>query len=345
MKSNHISGLLVACSALFSCGSVHQMIPPVPLAPGEFRGSMVISYDLNHFAPFSSFGMNFYWGTSSDYNIGFGYQPPLGISHFTAVKYFNINKTKYENLYASVNGILFNTDYSPNLEVGWSYLIKDNQSFHSISSGLWFLIDDDVTEPLWRMLTWPSTGRIHFNPKIRPFVRYDFSDNDFSLSICNNIGFAKRAVDCMRKRVEQRGNIILRNLDIAYVTFNAITNAIQIEMKDSTTYRITKNYPQLDDIIPKVEINKYRLNKFTPKDPSLGYYYIVTLKPDSKSPGKRRIVSSELYELNYDDILADFAAKKDIVIGSYPERTAEILRQIRWYKHDWSIGVGVRTRH
>jgi hypothetical protein len=316
-----------------------------PLAPGEFRGSMVISYDLNHFAPFSSFGMNFYWGTGSDYNIGFGYQPPLGISHFTAVKYFNADKSKCENLYASLKGILFNTDYSPNLEVGGSYLIKDRQSVHSISSGLWLLYDDNVTEPIWRILFWPSGAGVHFKPSLRPFVRYEFSHNDFSLSIRNNIGFTKKAIYWNRKIVEQRGKISLSNLDIAYVTFNAITNAIQIEMKDSTTYRITKNYPQFDAILPKAEIDKYRLKKFTFKDPSLEYYYIVTLKPDSKSPGKRRIVSSELYELNYDEILADFAAKKDIVIGSYPERTAEILRQIRWYKHDWSIGVGVRTRH
>ena len=321
------------------------MIPPAPLVPGEFRGSMIISYDLNHFAPFSSFGMNFYWGAKSDYNFGFGYQPPLGISHFTAVKYINVNKTKYENLYASLNGILFNTDYSPNLEIGASYLIKDRQSFHSISSGLWFLIDDDVTEPLWRMLLLPSTARVHFNPKIRPFLRYDFSHDDFSLSIRNNIGFTKRAINWNRKRVEQRGNIIFHNIDISYVTFNAVTDAIQIEMKDSTTYRITSRYPRFDFLTPEKILEKYRLDSFTPKDPAIDYYYIVTLKPDKRSPGNRRIVNSDLYELSYDDILADFAAKKDIVIGAYPERTMDILRQIHWYKHDWSIAIGARTRH
>jgi hypothetical protein len=313
----------------------------MPLARNEFRGNIVISYDFNHFTPITSWGANFYWGAGDDYNLGFGYQPPIGISHLTAVKYFISTDSKYENLYASLNGVFLNSDYSPNLEIGASYFIKSGSSIHSFSAGMWILFDNEAAEPFWKMLFLPGSVKARIKLGLHPFIRYEYSYKDFNFSLRNNIGLTNRVVNGDRKYLEQRNAIILPNFDIEYVTFNAVTNGIQIQLKDSTTYRISSNYPQIDRLAP--DMRHYRLKRFDIAD-SLDYYYVISLRPDQNSPGNREIMESSLYELNFDAIWLDYADKKDIVIGSHPELTRKMLSKIHWYKHDWSLGVGVKIK-
>lgn len=333
-----ISGYLI----LISCGTMHQMIPPQPLPRNEFRGNIVISYDFNNFTPFTSWGANFYWGAGKDCNLGFGYQPPFGISHFTAVKYLNPDKPNHENLYASLNGILLNIDYSPNFELGASFIRRSGRSYHSFSAGLWLLADNDVTEPLWKMLFWRSIGRVRFNPGLHPFIKYEFSHRDLSFSLRNNIGLTNRTVNWERRQLELEDEIALPNADIAFVTVNAVKNELQIKLNNGNSYRVTKNYPWFDAWFPNRELQKYRLNNFSQKD-SIDYWYVILSIPDSESPGYSRISKFTLYELNFDSIWLDYADKKDIVIGSHPERTEAILSQIHWYRHDWSMGFGIKT--
>ncbi len=333
--------LLLASLIAVSCGTVHQMLPPAPLATNEFRGSLVISYDLNRLSPIPSCGLNFYWGAGKDYNLGFGYQPPFGISHVTAVKYLNPRETSSRELFASLNGLLLSMDYSPNLELGGGYLRHEGKSCHRISGGAWIFIDKDAAEPLWRILAWRSTAPAHISPIARPFIRYEYSRDDFELSLRNNAGLTRQVIAWERRKLDERKGIVLPDTDIVYLVFNPLSDKIQIQMKDSTTYKISRTFPLFDAIVRGAEIDKYRLERFTRRD-SIGYYYVVKMVPDRRTNGNRIISEGNLYELSFDRTWLDYADKKGVVISPFPERTAGILGRINWLVHDWSIAAGTR---
>ncbi len=317
------------------------MLPPAPLAPNEFLGSLVVSYDLNRLSPIPSCGLNFYWGAGKDYNLGFGYQPPFGISHVTSVKYFNPGESSSGELFASLNGLLFNMDYSPNLEIGGGYISRQGISYHRVSAGAWVFIDKDVAEPLWRIMAWRSTAPAHFNPIVRPFIRYEYSRKDFELSLRNNPGLTRQVIGWERRKLDQRPAIVLSDTEIVYLVFNPLSDKIQIQMKDSTTYKISRAFPLFDAIARGAEIDKYRLERFTTRD-SIGYYYVVKMVPDRHSNGARIVTEGSLYELSFDKTWLDYADKKGVAISPFPERTESILGRIHWYVHDWSIAVGTR---
>jgi hypothetical protein len=331
--------IIIFTTVVFSgCSSVFQMPPPDPLPIHGYRSSLILGFNISRMV-LPSIGANFYWGVGKNCNLGLGFQPPFGISHITAVKYLNSDKLNYENLYASLNGILFNFDNSPNFELGASYLAKSGRSFHSFSAGLWITVDNDATAPLWRILFGHPAPRARFNPVGYPFIKYEFSNRDLSFSIRNEFGLTKHNVKSERRRLDQNEKIVIPNSDIAFVTVG-VSDQIQIKLNDGTNYRIIRDYPGVDAWFPDMEI--LLLKRYGSTD-SIDYYHVIMYQPVSNQSRNLQMEKHEIYELNFDSIWQDYADKKDIVFGSYPERTKAILNQIHWYKDDWSIAMGVKT--
>lgn len=323
------------CFLTFSCGSVHQMMPTGPLRPNEFQSNLVLSCDLNGFAPLS-LSMNFYWGAGNDYNVGFGYEPPVSISHITAVKYLNPDKQHFGNLFASLMSFPLASGYSPDLEVGGGYIVDDGRSVHSISTGLWAGFYENTAKFAWQSTPRSASENSKFRPRPHPFLRYEFAHEDLRLSIRNNAGLTRRVLLSMRRRLDGRKPITIRYSDIQFVELDSTRNESQIALRDESRYTIIRQYPGVDAWGPDLE--QMRLRRFNLSD-SYDYYriFLPGLHPDWKGRLEKK---PEIHEISLDSLRFDYANKRDIILGPHPERTRRILELVGWHKHHWSIGIG-----
>jgi hypothetical protein len=311
---------------LIACGTVHQFMPPQPLRPNEFRCTLTLSYDSNLFAPFGNWGSSFYWGAGQDINIGFGFQPPVGVSHLTAIKYFNPEKSVYSRLYGSFDDLTLSIDSSPDMEIGASLINHSGTAYHAFSMGMWGFFRESIANSYARTF-WAAKAKQLSSLSLGPSLKYEFTNNDFTLSILNYEGMTRKAVEAERHKIENRKRIILPNDDIESLDFDFNTRRIEIIMKNKEKIRITPQMPYPDMLAPDIE--KWRLERFNPMG-NWGYYFVHT------SDGLK------LYELDFSAVISDYAGKNDIVLGSFPPRKKDILNMIKWYKHDWSIGLGMK---
>ncbi len=330
-----LPGILLACLVISSCGTVHQFIPSQPLEPNEFRATLTYSYDSNLFALGGSWGAGVYAGAGKNTNIGFGYQPPIGISHLTAVKYFKPGNSTNWRIHASANDLFFTFDNSPNFEIGAGVTARKGSAYHTISAGLWTFVSDNTAQPLWMFFFDVPRGSFFetpgdgtgFRPRLRPFVKYDFSNDDYALSLENYIGLTKGIIRYERWRLESRERIVLPADSIESLKFDTRSKRINIVMRNNTEYKITPQNPYIDLILP--DFDKMRLERFNPQD-EWGYYFVNS----GSGP--------YLYELDFDSIWLGYTAGQTIVLGTFPARKREIFKLIKWYKHDWSLGAGMR---
>ena len=311
-----------------ACGTVHQFMPPQPLKPNEFRSMMTYSFDSNLFARGGSLGFGFYCGAGKNVNMGFGYQPPLGISHLTAVKYFNPQKSTYTQVYGSLNDFYLNFDPSPNFEFGGTVTRHINASYHSLSLGIWGLYKENLIYNFPRFPFWMLAlkGGLRKSPAIGPELKYEFTNGDYAMSIQMNKGNTAGVIESERLMLENRPRIVISNDDIASFVFDYNTRRIDINAKNGEKYSITPKNPYIDLIGPDLDL--MWLSRFNPKG-NWDYYFV------------RSNSSPQLYELDFSALISDYIGKNDIVLGSFPPRKRDILKMIKWYKHDWSIGLGM----
>ena len=176
----------------------------------------------------------------------------------------------------------------------------------------------------------PSTGT-SFRPRPRPFFKYDFANGDYAFSLENYIGLTEGIIKYERWRLEERQRIVLEADSIESLKFDSRSKRINIVMRDWSGYKITPKNPYIDLILP--DFDKMRLERFNPKD-EWDYYFVQTLRGV--------VIDVNLYELDFDSIWLGYAVGEDVVLGTFPPRKREIFKLIKWYKHDWTVGVGMK---
>ncbi|HBC46635.1 MAG TPA: hypothetical protein DCZ43_06285 [candidate division Zixibacteria bacterium] len=327
-----------------SCGAVHQFAPPTPLKHNGFQSNIVISYDFNHFTPIPSISMNFYLGLGKNYNFGFGYQPPLGVSHLTLLKYLKKDPNKYGMLNITVYDVFPTLGVvKPNMEIGGSYIIKDGIRYSLISGGLWVFLNGNDPNALWWGYFNPTYRPYKIRPYIRPFFKYNLFYNDFRFGIQNYIGLAKPILSNDLRKTHQARRPIIRYRDIDRIEFNQDKFDMIIIMKDRSTYKIVDTYPY-DAWFPLPEdFQKLRLLAYN-KAGSGNYYYVMSY--DSMGTGgKYELHGFDILELNLENIKQAYSNQQDIIITiDNKEKDRAILRKVHWYINDWSIAIGSWTR-
>jgi len=321
--------LFMAISLIISaCGSVHQFMPPQPLKPNEFRCTLTLSYDSNLFAPLGNWGSSFYWGAGKDINIGLGGPYPTIISHLTAVKYFNPQRQELETISAGIGFVPMTLAY---LKFTAAYSVHKGAGFHTISTGL--IKYSGVNSSIYdtRLTSEHSKPLNNFHPRIGTFGGYEFTNGDYAISIMNIPGLTSNVISFERKFLENRERIVLPYDDLSAINFDPRSNRMSIKMNDSTDYRITPYSPYVDKWGPDWDL--LRLRRFNPKD-SWNYYFV------QRNANSKYFL--RLYELEFNAIWLSYADRQDIVLGSFPARKRDIFKMIKWYKHDWSIGLGMK---
>jgi len=279
--------------------------------------------------------MNFYWGAGKQYNLGFGYNPPLGISHATAVKYFNTDKVNSQSLFASVNGLPFSLNEHPNFEFGGNLIIKQNNEFHSFAAGAWIAFKGNIT-PTW---VYPMIMSDFEESGITPglFVKYHFFKKKLKISIQNYLGKRRRVIQYFRDtNLGHSGKVIFRNRDIISISYDS-TNfpyGYLIQTKDDS-FKLSNSLPYVDSWAPALVtrvIDRFKIDEGTRA------YYLLNdrqLYPDYET---------SMYEVDIDKLIMEYQNGDDIILRNDLENTAIVLKRIRWYLNDWSVGIGWKNK-
>jgi hypothetical protein len=275
--------------------------------------------------------MNFYWGAGKQYNLGLGYNPPLGVSHATIVKYFNTDKDNSQSLFASINGLPFSLNEHPNFEFGGKLIFNMNNEFHSFAAGTWIAFKGNIT-PTW---VYPLIMSDFEESGITPgfFVKYQFSEKNFNISVQNYLGLRRRVIQSYRYTfLGHSEKVIFKNSDIISISYDS-TNfpyGYLIQTKEDS-FKLSNSLPYVDSWAPARNtrvINRFKI------DEGIRAYYLLNdrqLYPDYKT---------SMFEVDIYKLMAEYQNGNDIILQNNPENNAIVLKKIKWYINDWSVGVG-----
>ncbi len=328
-----LTALFIA-TVFCSCSTIHHTIPPRPLDHNEYRSDFLISYDINSVNVVPCFGMNFFWGVGKEYNLGFGYNPPIGVSHLTIAKYLNVERDNSFCVFTSLNSPLLSLNEHPNFEFGGSAIFRSNIDYHSISTGIWLDIDGEYPLPTYAYpLRFLLRHEVGFRPKLAPFIKYQYSQINFRISVHNYVDVTRRNLRFGRMRtLGQSDKFIIDNSNIDSVGYDSsgYPSGYIIFMNRDSNYKLAEYLPY-DFWIGDTDL--FMLNRY-PVDDSTRPYYLFK----GNRPFPSRWYS--LYEINIGELISDYENGKDIVIEYNPQNTERIINKIKWYLNDWSVGAG-----
>ena len=338
-KSGSIFFCLVVAITI-SCGSTHLMMPPHQLRYKEFQANFAVSYDLNRAMRLPNIGFNFYWGAGKDYVIGTAYQPPFGIPHLTAIKYIEENANSDRYLYASLHGLLLTYNYMPKIELGGGLNDWNGSHTHSFSTGIAINFDYKPlifyehllnSKPGLPVITWPT---------FYPFIKYQYSYKDLRLSIQNYIGLTESIATNFRRKREKAEIFKISYADIDSVFCSQVWyRGYTIKLKDGNGYIISprsNHYPDEWFPIYIVFENRFKMGSET------AYYYLIYYQNlDCNESSDYNLYG--IYEIDISALLDDYENGKDLIFQNEKANTELIKKQIKWYLHDWSVGLGIQT--
>jgi hypothetical protein len=339
--------LALAGIVLFiSCGIAHNNLPPYPLGAGKYQGSFTLSYDLNGLTLIPDLGMSFYWGMGKRINLGFGLGSPINLQHLTVAKYTKSTNNQYFNYYLSTKN-LFIGYYDINIELGASYINKVDSNYHQFSSGIWLLPFGDK-----RAFVRPSdlSGFYHpdsyslagFNSekRLRPFINYSYSYKDGRFSIHNSPGMTRTILSRDFQLLENIPSVSICYKDIKTIQYSnndTISNCdLEICLQNRKMYLIKDYIGPCDALGP--DRSRVRLMRLKPKDD-----YELRFLGNSNTYWGNQIAG--IYMLKSSYVFNQYKKKSDLTFINTSEYTKKALDRIKWYKHDWSICLAMRTKH
>lgn len=339
--------LILAFIALFiSCGMAHNNLPPYPLGAGNYQGHVTFSYDLNGLTLIPDLGMSFYWGMGKRINLGFGLGSPINLQHLTVAQYTKWKNNQYFNYYLSAKN-LFIGYYDINIELGASYINKVDNNYHQFSSGIWLLPFGDkraFVRPydLSGFYRPDSSSLAGFNSKkrLRPFINYSYSYKDVNFSVHNSPGITRTILS--------RDFQLLENIPPVSICYKDIDN-IQNSNKDTISNRDWEIYLKngqmyfVKDYIGPCDAwgpdrSRVRLMRLKPKDD----YELRFLGNTDIFLGNQ---IAGIYMMKSSYVFNQYKKKSDFTFINTSEYTKKALDRIKWYKHDWSICLAIRTKH
>jgi hypothetical protein len=113
-------------------------------------------------------------------------------------------------------------------------------------------------------------------------------------------------------------------------------NKMRIFLKDKNVYLIEDYIGPADAWGP--DFSRVRLMRLKPKDD-----YEIRFVGDGKSYFGRNIIGVYLVKSGY--IYNQYMNEKDILFENTSEYSKKALDRIKWYRHDWSICLALRTKH
>lgn len=284
-----------------------------------------------------SFAMNFYWGVGKTSNLGFGYNPPIGISHLTIATYFNSDNDNSQYVFSSINGLPFSINFHPNIEFGGSFVMRENKTTHSIAAGIWIIKNENNAAQWWAYSTMDETKKDTISVKskkyYRPFFKYHFFYKDVSVNIQNYTNWTKKFLLFRRNdSLKNSEKIEFKNAEIDSIYCDSLNwFGRYIIAKNNGENYILADIRPYDLLFPDIDIRN--INQY-PFDENTRVYFLLIER--ESYPYSR----SNMYEVNINQIINDFNSGKDFILQYNPENTKVIIDRIKWYKSDWSIGIG-----
>ena len=330
MEVDGTAKYLLALSLIpLSCGAIHQMIPPTPLEHHENRVDFIATFDLNNVEPFPNFDIASYWGIGKDYSFGFS------LFQVSIAKYFDKGDKLGKHLFASINNIPLPLHLHPNVELGAGLGERLGQESQSFSGGIWLVFNENFVSPLWffplRMNSNQNTLHATRPVVAGPFIKYSYHKRDVGFSLHNYLGMTRMNLTILRKRYFARNPIItFKNADVdsIYYDDSGLLRKYRISInKGEQHYELyTLPYQAWSWHRDLMLINKYRYDMDTRA-------YHIRLDEDSREA---------VYEINMRQVIVDYESGKDLILIYNAAYTENIIKRIKWYKDDWSVGVSKR---
>jgi hypothetical protein len=338
--------LIIGCITLFlSCGMAHNNLPPYPLGAGNYQGHVTLSYDLNGLTLIPDLGMSFYWGMGKRINLGFGLGSPINLQHLTVAQYTKSTNNQYFNYYLSTKN-LFIGYYDINIELGASYINKVDSNYHQFSSGIWLFPFGDKREVWHGSLSGfydPDNFNYDgFNSKksIRPFINYSYTYKDGRIAIHNSPGITRTILSRDFQLLENIPPLAIASDDISDVEYTDNDTEsdcnMKIYLKNKETYLVDDYIGPIDAWGP--DFSRVRLMRLKPKDD-----YELRFLGNGKSYFEHDILGVYMIKSGY--VYNQYMNESDILFKNTPEYSKKALDHIKWYKHDWSICMALRTKH
>lgn len=342
-------------ATIICCSTTHHFISPQHIKKGDSEIIFSICYDFNRFQKIPDLQANFYWDIGKDYLAGFGYQMPFFISHATIAKSITKSQKDDISIYFSCSS-LFTLNHSPLMEIGGCYSIMHDKSFHSFTLGVWTLpcaYWDIQKEKYERKLV------------LGPYFRYLLGHEDLRISMQNYKDITKAYLKDYRSRIKEFSPVLIPNSDIDTIFYyeNWRAPGYMIKTKIKYAYLLTKFSPYYhgfaQDFFQK-KINSYRVDSehyiyFLIRLYDEGYGYDVNdfdidfdklLKQEDElyyvGEGTWYIIGG--YEVNINSLIDNYKSGKDILIENVEENEIKSIEKIKWFKDDWSLGFGLKSR-
>ena len=157
------------------------------------------------------------------------------------------------------------------------------------------------------------------------------------MSLQNYWGLTERTVAKFRHELEEVRTLTIHHDEIYSLYSNLCWyGGLTIKLNNGSGYLISS----FNDLYPDawwpagiLFVNRFRVNKET-------QYYRLYYNENLANESHLDYKSCGLYEINISDLLDDYKNGRDLIFENKKENTEIIKKQIKWYLHDWSIGLG-----
>ncbi len=306
---------------LVSCGTTQTYLPLTPLKKAETEVKFGIGLPLNKFSNISfSVGWNF--GVSDRDVIGLTMTNFILPTHVAYSHYFNNRNQKYISNAEFHLGNILGAEYNPDYELKFGMAQKfESGRFQRLSAGI-------------AMYGNAFLGNNTYI-KIMPKFTYNLRINDAQFEANYDWGQTKFYLSkyCKNESVSNVTTIKYSDIDSFIILNNTIdidsVPMIKISLKDSSYIAIYKKpeYKIVGDLIkPVLKLDIYN------SDSDLEYISVFISKEQRN------------YTLfyNFEKIISDYKAEKDIIISDIQDLFEKEYRNIGVFD-DLNFGIGTRT--